>query len=109
MYQYGSTQLILTFLRPIYCPCCSLTLSDQNATIVDGWVVCSRCAFSGAYRDPMFRRASVRACVAEHVLWSRNVRGYAPRKRFEVPLPLVELVTALEIRDDPATIALGDN
>ena len=109
MYSSSRSEFLLSFSRAVYCPCCSISLGNLDATVVDGWLVCTMCAFSGAYRDPMFVRARERACVAEHILWSRNVRAYAPRKNFQVPLPLIELVTALETSQDPATIALGDN
>lgn len=87
------TEFRIRFQNTVYCPCCSIQITNDNATLQNGWWVCLQCAFSRNTEDPIFLKATEFVLIGKHVTIMRNTRAYTPRPPIYRSIPIVELVT----------------
>ena len=88
-----NTQFRVNYRSNVFCPCCSVHLTDDVATVQNGWWVCLQCAFQRNTEDPIFMKASEFKLVRQHVTMSRGLLAYTPRSPIYKAIPIVELVT----------------
>lgn len=87
------TQFRVNYKRSVYCPCCSVQLNDEIATVQHGWWICLQCAFQRNTEDPIFVRATEFKLIYEHVSVARGLFAYTPKPPIHRAIPIVELVT----------------
>lgn len=82
----------LSYANQPYCPECAVPLTDDNASIVHGWLYCAQCAFRGGVNIGVIEHAENDYRIVRHLSDSRRIKAFTPRPPIHKAVPLLELI-----------------